>query len=186
VSQQQQKQVLAVLFLVLALVVAWRTFGTLQAGSVFGGGTPTVDLQAALSTPVVDLDLARLQREAAEYRAGRNPWRFEEAKPVAPPPQPKPAPAPKPPVDPTPVVASTPAEPPKPQPPPVDVELRGILGPSRLRIAVFDDGDVLYNASEGDVVKGKFRVQKIQIESVLLGYVDFPDAQPARLPIRGG
>ncbi|HVS16367.1 MAG TPA: hypothetical protein VMV46_20835 [Thermoanaerobaculia bacterium] len=184
-SEQRQKQVLAVLLAVLAVVVAWKTFSSLEgAGSMFGG-VPNVDLASALGTEVADLDLARLQRDSGEYRAGRNPWRFEA--PPAPPPVVRPTPAPLP----APVVVETPVEvapiePPKPQPPPIDVELRGILGPERLRLAVFHDGEVIYNAGVGDVVKGKFRVEDIQIESVLVGYVGFPDAPPARLPIRGG
>jgi hypothetical protein len=183
-SEQRQKRVLAVLLAVLAVAVAWRTLGSVPgAGSVFGGGGPDIDLQATLATRVVELDLERLEKGAAEYRAGRDPWRFEEPPPAPPPPRPEP---PRPVVVETPAADPVPQEPPEPQPPPIDVELRGILGPARLRIAVFHDGDVIYNAAEGDVVKGKFRVEEIQIESVLIGYVGFPDAQPTRLPIRGG
>jgi hypothetical protein len=184
-SEQRQKQVLAALLALFALVVAWRSVGTLEGrGSLFGGSGPSIDLDAALRTQVAELDLGRLERGVAQYHAGRNPWRFEAPPPprIAPPP----TPPPRPPVVETPPVDATPSEPPKPMPPQIDVELRGIMGPSRMRIAVFDDGETIYNALEGAVVNDKFRVEKIQIESVLLGYVDFPDTPPARLPIRGG
>ena len=185
-TEQRQKRILAALLAVLAVVVAWRTLGTLGGGgALFGGGGPSIDLESALRTRVAELDLDRLDRRVAEYHAGRNPWRFEE-----PPPPRIEAPPPiverPPPVVEAPPVAAAPVEPPKPQPPPIDFELRGIMGPERLRIAVFDDGETVYNAVEGAVVKDQFRVEQIQIESVLVGYVGFPDAPPARLPIRGG
>lgn len=186
-NEQRQKQTLAVLLVVFAVVVAWRSIGTLEGrGSLFGGSGPSIDVEAALGTRVAELDLDRLDRRVAEFHSGRNPWRFEAApapRPVEtrpPPPVAAPPPVEKPPAE------VAPAEPPKPKPPQVDFELRGIMGPERLRIAVFDDGEAIINAVEGAVVKGKFRVEKIQIESVLLGYVEFPDVPPARIPIRGG
>lgn len=186
-KERRQKQMLAVLLVVFAIVIAWRSIGTLEGrGALFGGGGPSIDLEPALGTRVAELDLDRLERGVAEYRTGRNPWRFEEPPPPPRPPiENRPVVVVPPPVVETPV-ETAPPEPLKPEPPQIDFQLRGIMGPQRLRIAVFDDGATVYNAVEGAVVKDKFRIEKIQIESVLVGYVDFPDEPPARLPIQGG
>ena len=54
-------------------------------------------------------------------------------------------------------------------------------------MAVFADeaGENLYNARAGDVLEGKFIVDRIGYESVDLKFVGFPDAPAKRLPIGG-
>ena len=71
------------------------------------------------------------------------------------------------------------------EPPPVDVDLLGIFGPKSRRIAVLSDGEILLNVLEGGVVKEKFIVHKIGLESVDLTFVGFPDEAPHRLAIGG-
>lgn len=122
---------------------------------------------------------------AAEYEPGRDPFRFYE-----PPPPPPPPPKPQPPPPPQPVAPVTPpppVAPPKPQPPPIDVEYLGSFGPAEAPIAVFTgaDGEEIWNVRVGGVIEEKFRVVRIGYESVDLGYVDFPDEPPARLPVGG-
>lgn len=77
------------------------------------------------------------------------------------------------------------AEDPGPQPPPIDLTYLGSFGPEGRPIAVFVDGDDIYNAFVGDVVEGKFVVDHIGFESVDLKYVDFPDLPPQRLAVGG-
>jgi hypothetical protein len=69
----------------------------------------------------------------------------------------------------------------------VNLRYLGSFGPERARIAVFvgpGGGEVL-NAREGDVLEGKFIVERIGYESVDLKFVGFPDA-PARRLAAGG
>jgi hypothetical protein len=78
-----------------------------------------------------------------------------------------------------------PAAPPEPQPPEVPFRYLGSFGSPARRVAVFSDGDAIYNALEGDVLAGQFIVQHIGLESVDLRFVDFPRA-PARRLAAGG
>ena len=55
----------------------------------------------------------------------------------------------------------------------------------RLRLAVFSDGQEIFNVPEGDVLKEKFVVVKIGLESADLGFVGFPDTPAKRLEIGG-
>ena len=189
-SESRQKMVLGAILVVLGLIVGLRVL------PAFGGsgenwwqqGARGVELEDDLRVEVLELQTARLMAEPREFRIGRDPWRFGEApKPVrkAPPPKPKPPPEPTPKtveVDPEPDVPTTPA---KPRPPAVDVTFLGTFGPSDRQIAVFFDGDAIYNASRGDVLNEKFQVVEIGLESVDLGFVGFPDEPPARLAIGG-
>jgi hypothetical protein len=82
-----------------------------------------------------------------------------------------------------PVVPQPPPPPPKPQPPPVDVEYLGSFGPASAPIAVFTNGEEIFNVRTGEVIAGKFQVVQIGYESVDLAFVGFPDAPPERLPV---
>ncbi len=73
----------------------------------------------------------------------------------------------------------------RPTPPPVDVVFLGSFGHEELRLAVFTDGNEIFNVSEGSVLKDKFLVVKIGFESADLGFVGFPDAPTQRLEIGG-
>ena len=61
----------------------------------------------------------------------------------------------------------------------------GSFGSGRMRLAVFTDGSEIFNVPEGDVLKDKFVVVKIGMESADLGFVGFPDAPAKRLEIGG-
>jgi hypothetical protein len=76
-----------------------------------------------------------------------------------------------------------PVVPPKPQPPPVDVQYLGSFGSATAPIAVFTDGEEIFNVRQGEVIEGKFRVVRIGYESVDLSFVGFPDAPAERLPV---
>ena len=74
-----------------------------------------------------------------------------------------------------------------PRPPPITVVYLGSFGPSARKVAVFsgEDGEKLYNALVGDVLEGKFIVDRIGFESVDLKFVGFPDEPAKRLAIGG-
>jgi hypothetical protein len=164
------------------LVVLAQRFGGFGGALVFGGGRGA-DFAGSLETQVADLDLDRLAHGGAAYTPGRDPWRFEEPPPpprLAPPPVVQPVRVEPPP---TPVAVA----PPRPQPPAIDVQYLGRFGPQGRPIAVFVDqnGEALYNALEGEVLKGKFQVAQIGLESVQIAFVGFPDAPPATLAVHG-
>nr|MBP9824920.1 hypothetical protein [Thermoanaerobaculia bacterium] len=74
-----------------------------------------------------------------------------------------------------------------PRPPPVTLVYLGSFGTEARRIAVFadDKGENLYNVRVGEIVEGKFIVDRIGYESVDLKFVGFPDEPAKRLPIGG-
>jgi len=169
---------------VLLPILAWQYLGPwLRGGDGGPGGAAGPGggrvSPADLDRPIVDLRLAALERQPAEYTPGRNIFRFA---PKPPPPVVAPPPPPPPPVvDPGP--PPPPPPPPKPKPPPVDVTLLGIFGPDRRRIASLTDGETIINALENDVVKEKFIVHRIGLESIELRFVGFPDAESEQLTI---
>ncbi|HUP24910.1 MAG TPA: hypothetical protein VNB06_18475 [Thermoanaerobaculia bacterium] len=179
-----RRQVLLLMVLVVSfLALLAQRFATFDGGVVFGGGRGP-DFSAALRAEVSALELERLSRAGGEYTPGRDPWRFAEPPP---PPRQEPLPVVQPMrVEPelAPPVA---AVPPRPQPPAIDVQYLGRFGPKMRPIAVFvdQDGQTLYNMLEGDVLKGKFQVAQIGLESVQIAFVGFPDAPPARLAVHG-
>jgi len=144
-----------------------------------------LDIEGLLGTEVAQLQIDRLSGQPGELKPGRDPWRYGPAE--QPPPKPPPASTPQA----QPVTKPTPkpvvnSEPQKPRPPAIDVVLLGTFGPERRQIAVFADQDsTIINALVGDVVKDKFQVHRIGIESVDLTFVGFPDEPPARLE-KGG
>jgi hypothetical protein len=177
-SRSRRQAWLAGLLGVAFLAFLAQRFGAFGGALVFGGPAGA-EFDSALETEVADLDLDRLARGGAAYTPGRDPWRFEEPPPpprLAPPPVEQPAFVEPPP-------APVQVAPPRPQPPAVDIQYLGRFGP----IAVFVDqnGETLYNALEGEVLKGKFQVAQIGLESVQIAFVGFPDAPPAKLAVHG-
>lgn len=140
-----------------------------------GGEEPVREVVALASLDVGDV--------AEKYEPGRDPFRFYQ--PPAPPPEPPPPPLPQPPprVEPEP---APPPEPVAPRPPPVDVQYLGRFGPEDDPIAVFSNGEEIYNVRAGGVIEGKFRVARIGYESADLGFIGFPEAPAERLPIGAG
>lgn len=143
-----------------------------------------------LPSEVVRLELERLEREPRDLAFGRDPFRYGPAPPPPPPPPPSAA-----------ELARRAAEAEAarlraieqarldaiPKPPPVTLKYLGSFGPEGRKVAVFADqgGENLYNARFGDVLEGKFIVDRIGYESVDLKFVDFPDEPARRLPIGG-
>jgi len=144
------------------------------------GGRAKVDPE---QLPVAELKIAALEPKSGDTAVGRNLWQFyTPPRPVPPPPPPPPvkpvvkAPPPPLPVDPGPPVVVLPT---------INFRYVGSFGPKRRRIAVLEDGELIINAVEGDVVQEEFVVAKIGFESIYIGYKNHPDEPAKQLEIGG-
>jgi hypothetical protein len=143
---------------------------------------------------VTALRAADLDRVPPSFTLGRDPWRFVDP-PPPPPPPPPPGPTPEQ------ILAMEEArlraaeaqrerdrlaaiEAAKPRPAEFTMEYLGNFGPKNRRIAVFAEGEDVYNAREGDVIDDKFIVAHIGLESVDIEFVGFPDWPAKRLAVR--
>jgi hypothetical protein len=136
------------------------------------------EAERPLVETVVDLDLAALEPNAGRVTIGRDPWRFRP-KPAPPAPPPRVEPVRLPPA-PAPVAPPPPSGP---QPPSTaHLKYLGSFGPKNAEIAVVrGHGDELWVVREGDLVEDVFTIQTIGLESVDIGFVEFPDVKPRRL-----
>jgi hypothetical protein len=162
------------------------------AAGVVSAGNPGAASGQTVQT-VDTLHLDALGRTPPSFRTGRDPWRF-----VEPPPPPPPAPH-------KPSAAELRAqqeaaeaarrlaeeqarraaeEAARPKPPPFTWSYLGNFGPPQQRIAVFTDGQRVWNARQGDTLENKFIVAQIGYESVDIGFVGFPQVQPLRLAVK--
>jgi len=195
-KKQKQQALLAVLALIL-VIAAGRRLGSLfsvdsfsgSGGRSSGGRTTGLAEQDWRTTlpKVEDLHSSALEMGTEALSEGRDP--FQAGRPE-PPPRPKPTES-----DirqrieearqrrPTEVTA--PVRPPVPRPPAIDVVYLGSFGNDRQRLAVFTDGSEIFNVPEGDILKDKFVLVKIGMESADLGFVGFPEAPAQRLEIGG-
>jgi hypothetical protein len=181
VTPERRKHALLAALLVVLLVALWLRLG--PSLSFFDGGDGSLmgwgGRGSGAGGPEGEiLELAELGPELRNYEVTRDPFRFGE------PPRPAVTPAPprpKPVVIPPPPPVELPD--PGPQPPPMNLTYLGHFGPKQRLIAVLTDGESIYNAQEGDVVAEHFWILGIGLESVDLGYVDFPDLPAQRLGV---
>jgi hypothetical protein len=132
-------------------------------------------------------DLTRVAaRGSAEERVGRNVFRFYDAPAPTPRPTPIPSPTPIPPgsaqfVGPLPI---QPTPTPTPIiPPAIPFKVLGVFGSRGELIVSFEEGGRIINAREGDVVDGRFKVHKINRESVDFSFPGLPPEITRRIPI---
>jgi hypothetical protein len=199
VSPQKRQRVLLAVLLVVAAVAAWTQLLPRLGGggeAIVGPGTGP-GARAAGGVDIVTLDVDALAATPRDYSPGRNPFDYG-----APPPPPPPsaeelarraeleaerrraAEAAR-------LAAEerarelveNPPPPPKPQPPEFRLTYLGSFGPPSRRIAVFTDGEEIYNALVGEVLAEQFVVQDIGYESVAIAFVGFPDEPPRRFAI---
>lgn len=179
-TPERRQRLLVVLFLAVVLIAGWRLVGSRLGLGGGGGGLGGWSVSGELpETPEGEVvELAELSPETRTYKVERDPFRFGEIprpKPPPPPPPPKPTPQPTPP--PAPVD-------PGPQLPALTLSYLGKFGPARRPIAVLtDDENNIINAREGDQVTPDFRVRSINLESIDLEYIDFPDEPAHRLAV---
>ena len=190
-TPKRQKQVLAGLFVLLAVFVVRAVVKVSSSGSSKRGPRPTISRPAPrrgatepANSQIVDLRLSDLERKPAAFEPGRDPFRFKPKERPAPPPPPPPPPRQE--RKPRPKnTAPRQAAPAKPRPPEPTFQFLGSFGPEERRVAVFSDQTEIFNVLEGDVFKEAFVVRKIGYESADIGWVEFPN-EPARRLAAGG
>jgi hypothetical protein len=125
----------------------------------------------------VKLELLQADREGLSDPE-RNPFRFEQK---APPPAPPVAARSNPGREFAPPPPFVPAGPPP--PPPIPLRFIGVIAAEgRPRVAQFSDGKGnVFQGSEGAIIEGRYRVQRIGPESVELAYLDGRGRQTIRL-----
>ncbi|HNX50353.1 MAG TPA: hypothetical protein PKL08_09325 [Thermoanaerobaculaceae bacterium] len=183
---------LAVL-LVLLLVAVVYGVTRLRQGAVGGGsGAAAMPQLGNYSVPGLGWD-----RSAARVMptpgGGRNIFSF--GPPPTPTPDRRPTPTPPPTQPPRPTVPRpTPTPAPwgtMPPPPPFPLTFVGWLGPERLLVAIFKDGEDVVAAAKGDKVKEKFIIRDITISgvpdpSVTIGFVGYPELVTTKVPLARG
>ena len=70
-----------------------------------------------------------------------------------------------------------------PPPPPIALKFIGVVeqAPSRLKLAVLSDGRNVFYGKEGEVIEGRYRIERIGVESIEMAYVDGRGRQTLRL-----
>jgi hypothetical protein len=166
-ERRRQLTWLSLLALVTA-AIAWYEFGrgTPPAETHQAASNPRANGAAAASANVLPepVKLGTLTDDSGPPEPGRNLFRFG----VHPPPPAPPAPK-------TPVQTGPPPPPPPPPGPPlINLRLIGLAErPDVGRVAELKDptGALLYGL-EGQILDGRYRLQKIGLESVIVSYLD--------------
>jgi hypothetical protein len=173
------------LLAVLAAIAAYTFWPRGAAPSVSGppvstGGAKPVALDPN-QVPTFNPD--RSKGGPIEGKVGRNIFRYYNS-PTPTPTNTPPPPTPTRPIQgpnlPTATPTSTPIIPPK-----IPYTAMGIMGAEGNRIVVLEEGGRLINAREGDVIDNRFKVLKINRESVDFGFPDLPKSITSRLPVQG-
>ena len=170
-SQRPRPWLLALLGLAVVAYVLTQMFSsrTVAPSVTTTGPRPANAVQAADRIDPEELDVkieALNQPPEGPDDGGRNPFRFQPKAPppatAAPPSIPKPNPDFVPP-------------PPVPQgPPPIGnlIKFIGIVETGKERIGAFSDCRYTFSGREGEIIEGRFRVVRIQVESAVVEYVD--------------
>lgn len=180
---RRQLGILGVLLLILLLAIVYNR----DAEPVIATTATPLRAQSTARAPHgLEVDAVRLDalaRTRPEPEAGaRNPFRFRAAAPPAPT-EPSSASRPGPGQASTaapagPVVPTGP-----PPPPPIALKFIGVVeqAPSHLKLAVLSDGRNVFYGKEGDTIEGRYRIERIGVESIEMAYVDGRGRQTLRL-----
>jgi hypothetical protein len=164
-ARRRQVLLLVGLLVVLA-VIGWVEFAPARMSPTTSNrGVPTAAPAAPLVVPA-PLKFDALADTPGQPSVGRNPFGYGPPPPTA-------APAVQAPM----VLPPQPAGPPAPQgPPPISLLLTGLTdmpGPRGTMATLKEAGSgALFQAFEGDVVDGRYRVVKIGLQSVVVSYLD--------------
>ena len=169
--------VLLVLLAAVAIIVVVYDFGAAGLGT----NDPNAALDAIQVGEAPTVNLARLSLDPAGYDPqGRDLFAYGSPPRVKapPPPPPKPTKVARPPQQNNRVKRKAPVQRKKntapaaaraPQP---QFEFLGYLGPKDARVFAFEEGEEIFIAGVGEVVKDDFKVLELQYKTVVLGYVD--------------
>ena len=177
-NTRRQLGILAGLLVLLLVVLVYNREGDPVIATT---GVPVRPTGATRASQAVNVEVVRLDaltRARPELQAGnRNPFRF----------RPAPAPAANPTTAGPNMGAPTPAGPVVPQgpppPPPITLKFIGVVeqAPSKLKLAVLSDGRNVFYGKEGEVIEGRYRIERIGVESIEMVYVDGRGRQTLRL-----
>lgn len=137
-------------------------------------------LDASKVDPTLRMDLLAKVQSAGYEGVERNLFLFGAAKPKTPPPPP-PSEAKRLTPDPgaKPIGSGPAAAPSKPPPPPITMKYFGFAnrqGDARKR-AFFMDGEEIYVAAEGEVIKKRYKIVRVGINSVVVEDLDYKSQQ---------
>jgi hypothetical protein len=178
---RRQLLLLSVLVAVLLVLVWWNFVvppSPLAPTTAVGPArVPAGGVRGPVNVPgqVEPLRLAVLTADKPEPEGGeRDPFRFGE----------RPAPTPSGGVDhPAATAAARPQAPAgPPPPPPITLKFIGLVDTSDQRkIAVLSDGQNVFYGREGEVVEGRYRIERITAESIEMAWADGTGRQLIRL-----
>jgi hypothetical protein len=127
--------------------------------------------------PTLRLDLLAKVQAVGLAGGGRNLFQFG-AEPAPKTPEPKIAVSPF-----TPGASAPPVEPPKPTPPPISLKFYGDAAPapSGAKRVFFLDGDDIFVAAEGELIKSRYKVVRAGVNSVVVEDLQFHNQQTLAL-----
>lgn len=165
--------VLLVLLAVVAFFALTRWRPTLLGGGAAGIKSPQT---RSYEVPVLGWE-PDAGRTLPTPGAGRNLFTFGPPPTPTPDLRPTPTPLPtRPPQTPAPRPTATPAPwGSLPPPPAFPLAYIGWLGPNRLPVAIFREGEEVLAAARGDTVKQKFIIREVKANGVTVGFVGYPE-----------
>jgi hypothetical protein len=164
----RRRQVLLLVGLVVVLaILGWVEFGPARTSPAASNRLALAEAQAAPLVVPAPLKFDALSDVPEAASVGRNPFGY------GPPPRVAAPPASQAPM----VLPPQPAGPPVPQgPPPIPLTLTGLTdmpGPRGTMATLKEAGSgALFQAFEGDVVDGRYRVVKIGLQAAVVSYLD--------------
>lgn len=164
------------LLLLLAVVAVIQLRPSLLPGGMGDGKAPQV---GTYKVPKLD-PLPGDQAVQGDGATPRNLFAF--GAPPTPTPDLRPTPTPRPTSPPPPPPPPTPT-PRWPPPPAFTMAYMGWLGPDRLPVAVFRDGEEIVAVPQGEIVKQKFIVRKVDLQEVTIGFVGWPEMATTKVPL---
>lgn len=176
--------VLLLLLVVLAAVFVIRALPALRGEGTTASVAQVPDVPA-FKVPSFALPGGRAARAPSE--PARN--LFTYGPPPTPTPDRRPTATPAPTLPPRPVPTRTPsgillADGRRlPDPPRFTMSYLGWLGPDRLPIAVFRDGEEVVTVSKGEQIKSRFIVRAVGPTTVTIGYTGYPDEVTTQVPL---
>lgn len=175
---------LAVLLVLLAMAAIFGA--TRMRLGVLGGGSGSASIPTVGSFNVPSLGWDRTGERAIPTPGGsRNLFTF--GPPPTPTPDRRPTPTPMPTQPPRPIVPRPPTPTPiwgnKPPPPTFSLRFVGWIGPERLPVAIFKDGEEVLAAAKGDKVKDKFIIRAVEPTSVTVGFVGYPETVTTKVSL---
>jgi hypothetical protein len=174
----RQLMVLGALVTLLAVAIGFQWRGnaskatsasaapSANAPAITTASRAAADRDQLEAAPKVRLEALKIDRPEPSEQ-GRNLFREKPKPPPPPPPRPV---VPVQPVQPAPDPNAPP--PPPPPPPPIPLKLLAIVQGSGRPVAGLTDGRDVFYGCEGDNIEGRYKIIKINVESVDVSYVD--------------